>query len=134
MRIHIDFDLLPLHVQQSVTLLEANTNNNNRFQFNVCLSYSSRHEIVNACNHIIRDIKDGLIDHSNSNNSNSNNSGSGISISDSAIISGSGGVMDGRISNNIVDETLFNKYLLTAGISGMYCYYIYIYIYIYDDV
>lgn len=52
----IDFSKLPASVQEAVADLELATKQCDAFHFNICLSYGSRAEIVNACNHIVNDV------------------------------------------------------------------------------
>ena len=92
----IDFSKLPSSVQVAVLDLEASTAHCKSFNFNICLSYGSRAEIVGACNEIIKDIMYGNGDNigdrdrgdggvSNGSNSSSSSS-SGSSGSSSGIM------------------------------------------------
>ena len=56
---HSDKDKLPPKVLQSVTDLETETSGCNGFQMNICLSYGSRSEIVNACKSVATKVSRG---------------------------------------------------------------------------
>ncbi len=56
-----DKDKLPPKVLQSITDLETETSCCTGFQMNICLSYGSRSEIVNACKSVATKVASGDI-------------------------------------------------------------------------
>ena len=57
-----EFEKLPIKVQHSVQELQRATSHCTGFTVNICLSYGGRHEIVQACQEICQEVKEGKID------------------------------------------------------------------------
>ncbi|CAK4636778.1 hypothetical protein AeMF1_009282 [Aphanomyces euteiches] len=52
---------LPVHVKESIQKIEVATKNCSSFTLNICASYGSRNEIVNACRGIATQVASGAI-------------------------------------------------------------------------
>mmetsp|Transcript_19081 Transcript_19081/g.27842 ORF Transcript_19081/g.27842 Transcript_19081/m.27842 type:complete len:151 (+) Transcript_19081:2-454(+) len=55
-------DRIPLDVAQGMQRMVEATQHNDKLTLNICLSYGSRGEIVNACKAIATDISEGMMD------------------------------------------------------------------------
>ena len=54
---------IPLHVKMGLDRMEKDTEHcQGGLTMNICLSYGSRGEIINACRAIVKDVADGKID------------------------------------------------------------------------
>jgi undecaprenyl diphosphate synthase len=63
-RIHVletESERIPLDVRKGIDRMVSQTKHCDRFTMNICLSYGSRGEIVNACKSISKDVMNGVI-------------------------------------------------------------------------
>lgn len=102
-----DDTLLPLSVKSAVKSLVESTKDCSGFIVNICLSYGSRAEIVNACKSVVNDCNDGKIEVNNINEITFSNYLSTKGISDPDILIRTSG--EYRLSNFLLWQLAYTE-------------------------